>query len=84
MRARYPSARIIVCADDDHRTPGNPGLTQAQDAARKVYGCVAAPDFGADRPDDATDFNDMHQLRGLSAVRTALDSAAEPASPQGR
>jgi len=32
VRTRYPNARIIVCADDDHHTPGNPGLTQAQEA----------------------------------------------------
>jgi putative DNA primase/helicase len=51
VRARYPRARIIVCADDDHGTPGNPGLTQALDAASKVNGCVAMPDFGADRPE---------------------------------
>ena len=69
-----------MCADDDHHTPGNPGRTQAQEAARKVVGWVAVPDFGADRPEDATDFNDLSRLRGLSAVRTVLDGAAEPAS----
>ena len=80
VRARYSRAHIIVCADDDHQTPGNPGLAQAQDAARKVSGCVAVPDFGADRPEDATDFNDLSRLRGLSAVLTGLEAAAEPAS----
>ena len=80
VRARYPRAHIIVCADDDHHTPGNPGRTQAQEAARKVVGWVAVPDFGADRPEDATDFNDLSRLRGLSAVRTGLEAAAEPAS----
>jgi putative DNA primase/helicase len=84
MRGRYPSAHIIVCADDDHRTPGNPGLTQAEDAARKVSCSVARPDFGADRPDDATDFNDMHRLHGLSAVLTALDRAVATAHLPGQ
>ncbi len=80
VRARYPSARIIVCADDDRRTPGNPGLTQAQEAARKVGGRIAVPDFGTERPEDATDFNDLHRLLGLSAVRTVLDGAATRAT----
>ncbi|MEO8545232.1 MAG: DUF3987 domain-containing protein [Burkholderiaceae bacterium] len=81
--ARYPGARIIVCADDDRHTPGNPGHTQAQEAARRVGGWVAVPDFGAKRPFDATDFNDLHRLRGLSSVLTSLESATAPTSPPG-
>lgn len=84
VREHYPGARIIVCADDDHYTPGNPGSTQAQEAARKVDGRIAVPDFGADRPEDATDFNDLHRLLGLSALRTVLDGAAEPAPSSGQ
>jgi len=30
LRKRYPAARIVVCADDDAQTPGNPGLTAAR------------------------------------------------------
>lgn len=33
------------------------------------------PDFGENRPDKATDFNDLHQLAGLEAVETCLDAA---------
>ena len=40
-----PRTRIIVVADDDHATPGNPGLTEATRAARMVGGLVARPDF---------------------------------------
>ncbi|MFO1190839.1 MAG: DUF3987 domain-containing protein [Rhodoferax sp.] len=84
LRSHYPGARIIVCADDDHHTPGNPGLTQAQESAYRIHGRVAVPDFGADRPDDAKDFNDVHRLRGLSAVRTTLDGAVEVESALGQ
>lgn len=82
LRARYPGARIVVCADDDHLTPGNPGHTHAVKAARAIGGLVAVPDFGGDRPADATDFNDLHQLHGPSAVWTALAaaSATQPVS----
>lgn len=83
VRSRYAGARIIVCADDDHHTPGNPGLTQAQEAARKVGGRVAVPDFGADRPADATDFNDLHRTHGLFTVQTVLEGAMEPAPLPG-
>jgi len=81
MRARYPGARIVVCADDDISTPGNPGRTLAREAARQVGGWLAAPDFGDARPEDATDFNDLHRLHGLSAVLTSLHGASAPAAP---
>ncbi|WP_179103274.1 PriCT-2 domain-containing protein, partial [Burkholderia pseudomallei] len=29
LRGQYPDARIVVCADDDHTTNGNPGVTKA-------------------------------------------------------
>lgn len=81
LRARYHGARIVVCADDDHLTPGNPGRTHAIEAARTVGGVVAVPDFGDDRPADATDFNDLARLRGLPAVLSAIEAAAKPPQP---
>lgn len=45
LRAKLPDLRIIVCADNDASTPGNPGLTHAQAAARAVGGMVVVPDF---------------------------------------
>ena len=81
VRARYYGARIVVCADDDHLTPGNPGRTHAIETARTVGGTVAVPDFGGDRPADATDFNDLARLRGLPAVLTAIEAAAKPPQP---
>lgn len=46
MRQKFPSLRLILCADDDSQTPGNPGLTKATEAAQAVGGLVAIPDFG--------------------------------------
>ena len=37
---------IILIADDDAQTPGNPGLTKATEAAMTVGGFVARPLFG--------------------------------------
>lgn len=48
VRNAYPAARIIVCADNDQHTPGNPGLTKGTEAARAVGGLVAAPWFEKD------------------------------------
>jgi putative DNA primase/helicase len=63
VRAKYPAAEITIYADDDWKTPGNPGLTKAIEAARAVGGEVRKPDFGENRPEGATDFNDLMQLR---------------------
>ncbi|RQY93093.1 toprim domain-containing protein, partial [Burkholderia stagnalis] len=38
LRSQYPDARIVVCADDDHTTKGNPGVTKARAAAEAVAG----------------------------------------------
>lgn len=88
LRGRFPDARIIVCADDDHTTKGNPGVTKARAAADAVAGMVAVPEFGADRPASGTDFNDMAAHRGadavVAAVRAALPVGGSSASDKGK
>ena len=79
MRERFAELPIILCADDDAATAGNPGITKATEAARSVGGLVAIPDFGTDRPDGVTDFNDMAQQFGAEAVRHAISNAIAPA-----
>jgi putative DNA primase/helicase len=51
LRAKFPALRIIVCADNDANTPGNPGLTHAYAAARAVHGWIAAPNFNGESND---------------------------------
>jgi putative DNA primase/helicase len=79
MRARCPELRLILCADDDYRRDGNPGKTKATEAAHAVGGAVAMPDFGPERPEGATDFNDLATHRGLEAVRGAVERATTSA-----
>ena len=79
IRQRHPEAQIIVCADDDASTPGNPGLTHALAAARAAGASVAFPAFGTDRLAGATDFNDLLGTRGLEAVRDSIAAATAPA-----
>lgn len=81
LRARMPDVSIVICADDDAGTEGNPGLTKAREAARAVGGFVALPDFGPDRPEGATDFNDLARHRGAEAVREAVERASAPEAP---
>lgn len=80
LRERYPAYQIVVCADDDHRTAGNPGLHKARLAAKSVGGQIAVPDFGPGRPEEATDFNDLARVCGPEAVRSGIQEA-KPATP---
>lgn len=45
LRAKFPRLRIVVCADNDRFTPGNPGVTAATAAAKAVRGLVVIPQF---------------------------------------
>lgn len=75
MRKARPSARLVVAADNDHRTAGNPGITKAQVAAEAVGGVVIAPEFEPD--DNGTDWNDYATEHGRDATREALLAGLE-------
>jgi len=75
MRTKFPGLPLILCADDDYRTEGNPGMTKATEAARAVGALLAVPDFGDGRPEGATDFNDLARLCGTESVRAAIGQA---------
>ena len=79
LRAKFPTLRLIVAADDDWKTDGNPGMTKAREATEAIGGMLAVPRFPANRPDGATDFNDLHQLAGggLDAVKVSFADAIE-------
>lgn len=79
IRESHPDTQLIVCADDDAGTAGNPGLTHAREAARATGARFAVPAFGADRPPGASDFNDLHRARGLEVVRDSIAAAKAPA-----
>ena len=79
LREKFPNAAITICADNDHqhtrRTPEgtelwNKGVDLAQKAAQAVGGKVVAPIFNEEeRARGLTDFNDLHQSRGLDEVK---------------
>lgn len=78
VRNNMPKCTLVLCADDDAQTAGNPGMTKATEAARAVGGLLAVPLFGDERPAGMSDFNDLHQMAGLEAVRQCVAAAAVP------
>ena len=69
LRLKLPDLRLVICADNDRWTDGNPGMTKAKDAADSIGASMIYPPF-EDADGKQTDFNDLHQLRGIDAVRS--------------
>lgn len=76
LREKLPTGKIILCADDDCSTDGNPGITKATLAARLAGARLAVPDFGTYRPEKAKDFNDLGRIRGVEAIKRSIDASA--------
>ncbi|WP_299079492.1 VapE domain-containing protein [uncultured Fretibacterium sp.] len=66
LRARYPG-RLVLAADNDHRTPGNPGLAAAFELAERFGIPFSSPVFEANEA--GSDWNDYAALHGIE--RTA-------------
>lgn len=78
VRAHYPDAHMLICADDDWKSEDhdgpNPGRNKAKMAAKTTPACdILWPVFKpATRQEKDTDFNDLHLREGLNAVATQL------------
>ncbi len=73
VKNAWPNKTLIIAADNDRRTKGNPGLGYAQEAARAVGALLAVPSFEEDEV--GSDFNDLATLRGKDAVKSAIETA---------
>lgn len=78
LRAKFPDTRLVLLADNDHGTSGNPGLTKAREAAQAVGAVVVAPAF--EPGESGSDWNDARAARGAEAARSALFAGVEAPS----
>jgi putative DNA primase/helicase len=76
-RERWPQREIIIAADNDQFTDGNPGLTKATATAKAIRAKVAVPQF-KDLAGEPTDFNDLATAEGLDGVKEKVGSAQVP------
>ena len=67
LRDLHPTAKIVICADDDKKTKGNPGATAAAKAAQESNAMIAVPALP-----NGGDFNDQHALKGLQSVADVI------------
>lgn len=83
LHKRYKTARILILADDDAFSEGNPGVTCASAASMEVGGAYVAPVFADEaarreafeaKGSKLSDFNDLHLLEGLHVVRAQVEA----------
>lgn len=76
LRSKLPGIKMVICADDDKDSDNNPGLTKGSEAAAKIRGLLAIPEF----PEGVagTDFNDLAAAIGVDEVKRQIEAAAEP------
>lgn len=68
MRERYPAATLGILADLGK------GQKDAEEAARATGSALVLPEFGEDRPEGATDVNDMHRHLGIESVAQRIET----------
>lgn len=82
LRERYPTGKLVFCADNDRQAAGvNRGLEAAYQAASAASGEVRWPRFkNPDSP--GTDWNDLHAEEGLEEVSRQLSAAPVADMPE--
>lgn len=79
LYARYPNSPHLFMADMDVAKDVNKGMLSAMKAAEYTRGAFIAPQFTpAEVAQRLTDFNDLHQSRGLDGLRAFLDTHLTP------
>jgi phage/plasmid primase-like uncharacterized protein len=71
IKTKYPNREIIVCADNDQFTEGNPGVTKAKEAVAAICARYVVPEF-ENQSIKSTDFNDLAHLVGIQAVKSQI------------
>lgn len=74
LKNKYPASSHIVLGDDDRDNKVNKGREKAEEAAVLTNGAFRVPEFNdQEKQAGLTDFNDLHQSRGLDAVREQVE-----------
>lgn len=78
IREKFPGITIVICADNDIGKDTNTGLNKATEVVEQNGYRLAKAEFEAHEKINGkqpTDFNDLHMLHGLEAVRAAVVNA---------
>lgn len=71
LKAKFPENKILFLADNDFSTAGNPGITSAENACKKLHlHGVIFPEFNPH--DDGSDWNDYRRIYGDDHTKVVL------------
>ena len=71
LRPALAGVQIVICADNDQFTDGNPGVRDATAAGAAIHTRVVVPQF-QNLKGKPTDFNDLASLEGIDEVKRQL------------
>ncbi len=82
-REKYPFSQFVICADNDQFKETNTGIEAAKNVVANVRTCsMVYPTFDdLDTESKPTDFNDLHCLAGLDAVKSRIETAIQEIEP---
>ena len=90
LHEQFPQTPHLIYGEDDYTKADNKGLHKAQQAAEAVKGLYLVPQFTEEERQRAfagesfSDFNDIHQARGLEAVRAQVAPVLDNLFPAWR
>lgn len=81
LRKIYPKTHLIICADNDQKTKGNPGITWAKKALKEIAKTnknvsIIYPIFEINDK-KSSDFNDLFCVRGARVLKDQLSLATQ-------
>ena len=79
LRQTFGTAAIVIAADNDQWTDGNPGIHHSRQAASAARAILAIPKFSS-LATTPTDFNDLAALEGLDVVREQITAVVPTAT----
>lgn len=73
IRKACPTSSITICADNDVKTPGNPGVTKGREAAIAISARLVIPDFSKTKEGSSlSDFNDLANATNIETVKAQI------------
>lgn len=84
IRPMTQGQAIVICADNDQFTEGNPGVTDAKKAASAIGAKVLIPQIPAATAENGySDFNDLYATEGAAVAKQQLGiQPPAPAEPE--
>ncbi len=77
IKEKHPDLKLLIAGDDDRFNEQNAGRQKAEEAGLITQSPVIFPVFKSD-DGQPTDFNDLHVIEGLDAIRRLIHDEPEP------